>query len=100
VEALMARVLVVDDDRHVRELVVAVLEDDGHNVRSAENGEEVNGQEFLRRLRAAGLTVPVLVISAYGAQEARDGLGADGALPKPFEIDELVEHVRGLLPAG
>jgi DNA-binding response OmpR family regulator len=60
----------------------------------------MGGQEFLRRLRAAGLTVPVLVISAYGAHEARDELGADGALSKPFEIDELVEHVRGLLPAG
>ena len=57
-------------------------------------------REFMRQIRGAGNNTPVLLLSAYGAQRARLELGANDALSKPFDIDELVEHVVALLPAA
>lgn len=43
---------------------------------------------------------PVLILSAYGADRARRELGADDALPKPFDIDVLAARVRALVERG
>lgn len=117
----MARVLVVDDDVRIRGFLAQLLQEAGLAVEGAANGEEallavaatppdlmildlqmpvMDGREFMRHIRASGNLTPVLLLSAYGAQRARQELGANDALSKPFDIDELLEHVVALLPAS
>jgi DNA-binding response OmpR family regulator len=117
----MAQVLIVDDNAQVRSLVADVLAEAGLSVASASDGAEalealqavkpqvivldlqmpiMDGAEFFRRLRDNGDATPVLILSTYDARSAREELGADDALPKPFDIDELVDRVEALLPAG
>ena len=116
----MARVLVVDDDVKIRTFIGLLFRDAGHAVQAAANGVEalavieseppdvmildlqmpvMDGREVMRQSRGAGNNTPVLLLSAYGAQRARQELGANDALSKPFDIDELVNHVVALLPA-
>ena len=60
----------------------------------------MDGWEVLKRLRARGMRVPVLVLTAHGATEDRVrglDLGADDYLAKPFELAELEARVRALL---
>ena len=116
----MARVLVVDDDRTVREVVATYLRAAGHEVDEADDGvaglqsmrrnpadlvvldlmmPEMDGRETCRRLRAAG-DVPVIMLSALAGEESRvDGLelGADDYVTKPFSPRELVLRVDSLL---
>jgi DNA-binding response OmpR family regulator len=54
----------------------------------------MNGREFYRALRAAGIETPILVLSAYGARAAQIELGANAYLDKPFEPDQLIEATR------
>jgi two-component system response regulator MprA len=111
-------VLVVDDDASIRALTVSVLEDAGFAVREAPSGAAamavvdagapclvildlqmpvMDGRAFFKALRAAGHAMPVLLVSAYGAETARTELGADGSIAKPFDIDELVDRAQGLV---
>ena len=116
----MARVLVVDDDPTVREVVASYLRAAGHDVDEAGDGAEglaqmrrtpadlvvldlmmpaLDGREMCRRLRAAG-DVPVIMLSALAGEEARVGgleLGADDYVTKPFSPRELVLRVEALL---
>jgi CheY-like chemotaxis protein len=109
-------VLVVEDDRDCRDLIVEMLEADGYAVRQANNGRdalsqlstmtvepalvlldmmmpEMDGAEFLRMLGARRLTsLPVVVLSAH-APGAR-ALGARLVLRKPVELDALLDLVR------
>ena len=115
------RVLVVDDEPSVAQVVVDALADEGYEVRWAANGREalavlgawlpdlivldlmmpvMDGRAFRaaqRRLPGAAARVPVLVLS--GMREARataEALGA-AALTKPFDLDDLVATVDRLL---
>jgi DNA-binding response OmpR family regulator len=63
------------------------------------NMPEMDGREFYRRAREAGLTAPVLILSAFGADDARRELGADAAMSKPFDPDRLTSAVRRMLSA-
>jgi DNA-binding response OmpR family regulator len=116
----MARVLVVDDDVTVREVVVSYLRAGGHAVVEAADGAEalramrsdpadlvvldlmmpgIDGLEVCRRLRAAG-DVPIIMLTALGAEVDRVvGLesGADDYVTKPFSPRELVLRVEALL---
>jgi len=116
----MARVLVVDDDRTVREVVASYLRAAGHEVDEADDGvaglaqmrrqpadlvvldlmmPELDGRETCRRLRSAG-DVPIIMLSALATEESRvDGfeLGADDYVTKPFSPRELVLRVDALL---
>lgn len=116
----MARVLVVDDDVTVREVVVSYLRAGGHSVVEAADGLEalramrsdpadlvvldlmmpgIDGLEVCRRLRAAG-DVPIIMLTALGAEVDRVvGLesGADDYVTKPFSPRELVLRVEALL---
>jgi DNA-binding response OmpR family regulator len=120
VEVAVARILVVDDDVTVREVVVSYLRADGHAVVEAADGtvalkemrEEpadlvvldlmmpgIDGLEVCRRLRAVG-DVPIIMLTALGSETDRVvGLesGADDYVTKPFSPRELVLRVNALL---
>ncbi|HEX5086639.1 MAG TPA: response regulator transcription factor [Nocardioides sp.] len=118
------RVLVVDDDRAVRESLRRSLEFNGYDVSTASDGAEalaglsagaatapdvvvmdvmmprLDGIETTRALRAAGNDVPILVLTARDAVGDRvEGLdaGADDYLTKPFALQELLARLRALL---
>jgi two-component system response regulator MprA len=114
-------VLVVDDDRAVRDSLRRSLEFNGYDVALAADGAEalvaigtqhpdvvvidvmmprLDGIETTRALRAAGNDVPVLVLTARDAVGDRvEGLdaGADDYLTKPFALEELLARLRALL---
>ncbi|MCA1675043.1 MAG: response regulator transcription factor [Actinobacteria bacterium] len=115
------RILVVDDDRAVRESLRRSLQFNGYTVELAEDGQQamdavtrqrpdamvldmmmprVDGLEVCRRLRSIGDDLPVLVLTARDAVSDRvSGLdaGADDYLPKPFALEELFARLRALL---
>ncbi len=115
----MSRILVVDDDPNIRELVRFFLEHEGIDVLEASNGAEalaklestradmvildimmpqMDGWELCRTLRAAGET-PVLMLTAKGetGQKIKGfDVGADDYIVKPFEPLELVARVKAL----
>jgi two-component system, OmpR family, response regulator MprA len=117
----LMRVLVVDDDSHVRDSLALSLEFEGYAVTTASDGAEalrsvaadqpdlmivdvmmsgVDGLEACRRLRASGSRVPILMLTARDALGDRvTGLdaGADDYLVKPFALEELLARVRALL---
>jgi DNA-binding response OmpR family regulator len=117
----VARVLVVDDDPTVREVVVTYLRASGHEVDEAGDGEAaleqlrshpadllvldlmlpgIDGLEVCRRIRTGGDDVPVIMLTALGSETDRVvGLeqGADDYVTKPFSPRELVLRVDSVL---
>src|ERR1700681_1200956 len=115
------RLLVVDDDRALRDTLRRALTLAGYEVLLAETGTsalsevasgvpdavvldiglpDIDGLEVCRLLRRAGNRVPILMLTARDAVSDRvDGLdaGADDYLVKPFDIDELKARLRALL---
>ena len=113
-------ILIVEDDRGVRESLAAVLEHEGHHVVQAESGEKglaraaenpdliildiqlpgIDGLEVCRRIRARRINVPILMLTArHEIGDRVDGLdaGANDYLVKPFALAELQARVRALL---
>ena len=115
------RILVVDDDRAVRESIRRSLQFNGYQVDMAGDGQQaldavtsarpdamvldvmmprLDGLEVCRRLRGTGDDLPILVLTARDAVSDRvAGLdaGADDYLPKPFALEELLARLRALL---
>ena len=115
------RILVVDDDRAVRESLRRSLEFNGYQVELAGDGAQalerviadrpdamildvmmprLDGLEVARRLRSTGDDLPILVLTARDTVSDRvSGLdaGADDYLPKPFALEELLARLRALL---
>ncbi|GAA2338390.1 response regulator transcription factor [Saccharopolyspora halophila] len=115
------RILVVDDDRAVRESLRRSLQFNGYQVELAADGQQaldhlvenrpdaivldvmmprLDGLEVARRLRSTGDDLPILVLTAREAVSDRvAGLdaGADDYLPKPFALEELLARLRALL---
>jgi CheY-like chemotaxis protein len=121
---MTARILVVDDDEDLRNVVSEVLGDDGHTMLEAEHGlaalqlietrglpdlilldmnmPVMNGWKLAEELKARGLWgVPVIVITAaHDAARSAEQVGAAGYLGKPFELRALSAAVaRALTPA-
>lgn len=117
----MHRVLVVDDEEYLADLVATALRYEGFETRTAGSGQatlaavaafrpdllvldvmlpDFSGVEACRRLRAAGHDVPVVFLTARDATEDKiTGLtaGGDDYLTKPFSLAELVARVRAVL---
>jgi two-component system, OmpR family, response regulator MprA len=116
------KILVVDDERAVRDSLRRALELEGYEIDLAENGREaldrldaepkpdalvldvlmpgVDGLEVCRTLRRKGSRVPVLMLTARTQVEDRvEGLdaGADDYVTKPFALEELLARLRALL---
>ena len=118
---MAVRILVVDDDRAVRESLRRSLSFNGYSVELAQDGLEaldliahdrpdalvldvmmprLDGLEVCRQLRSTGDDLPILVLTARDSVSERvAGLdaGADDYLPKPFALEELFARMRALL---
>jgi two-component system, OmpR family, response regulator MprA len=120
------KILVVDDERAVRESLRRALELEGYEVQLAADGAEaierlganngqpdavvldilmpgIDGIEVCRYLRRTGNTTPVLMLTArdaVGDRVAGLDAGADDYLVKPFALEELLARVRALLRRG
>jgi CheY-like chemotaxis protein len=108
------RVLVVDDDPSIRELLSAALEDDGYEVVPAANGQDalaicarwrpdvivldlmmpvMDGWTFAKRLKEVD-DIPIVVLSAANDLERHaKNLGAAFVVGKPFDLDQLLPKV-------
>ncbi len=115
------RVLLVEDDRKIATDITRALEDTGYLVETVSDGEEawfrgdtedygaivldlglpkLDGLSVLKRWRANGRRIPVLVLTARGSWAERvDGIdaGADDYLPKPFHVEELLARLRSIV---
>ena len=115
------RVLVVDDERTITDLLTMALRLEGWQILAAASGQQAvsaakrhdpdvivldvmlpdfDGLEVLRRLRAEQIDVPILFLTARDAVEDRiAGLtaGGDDYVTKPFSLEEVVARLRGLL---
>ena len=116
----MRRILVIDDDREMAELLHQSLAQEGFELSTVQSGEEgiergrnkglelilldvnlpgMNGFEVLRRLRRDS-NVPVIMLTARGEEVDRIvglEIGADDYLPKPFSVRELVARINAIL---
>jgi two-component system OmpR family response regulator len=114
------KILLVEDDRKLSRALTTILEEDGHAVELAYDGERglelgqagiydaiildvmlprMDGFEVCESLRAARVDTPVLMLTARTAVEDRVGgldAGADDYLPKPFAFRELMARLRAL----
>ncbi|NBU12170.1 MAG: response regulator [Betaproteobacteria bacterium] len=115
------RILVVDDDARLRDLLVRYLGDNGFRVRSAVDAPAMDrelqreppdlivldlmlpgedGLSICRRLRASDTNLPIVMLTARGDEVDRIiglEMGADDYLPKPFNPRELLARIRAVL---
>ncbi len=117
----MFHILVVDDDKHTRMLIKAILENASYTVTTANNGREaldvldqthidlvvldimmpkMDGYEFTKTLRQANSTLPILMVTAkiLPADEKQGFLvGTDDYITKPIDEDKLLFRIKALL---
>src|SRR5262250_3543016 len=115
------RVLIVEDEKPLRDSIVEQLQQAGFTVDAAADGEEglycareyaldlaivdlglpkLNGMELIKKLRAEGKSYPVLILTARDRwQDKVEGLqaGADDYVAKPFHFEEVLARVQALL---
>ena len=115
------RLLVADDDEQIRELLTFDIAQSGYIVESAQDGEaalkkaldnnydlilldvmmpKMNGYDVCKNIRLVKPNVPILMLTAKGTiNDKTEGFdcGADDYLVKPFDIQEVLLHIRALL---
>jgi DNA-binding response OmpR family regulator len=121
-------ILLVEDDPRIADFLLRGLRAEGHQVQRAANGQDglalahaaarqtaptdpatvlvldlmlpgLNGMEICQTLRAAGVAIPILMLTAMGSLENRVAglrMGADDYLCKPFEFEELLARLESL----
>ena len=116
-----ARILVVDDEPNIRDLLSTGLSFAGFQVKTVANGAatisavleeepdliildvmlpDMNGFSVTKRLRGAGFTAPILFLTAKdGTEDKIEGLnaGGDDYVTKPFSLDEIVARAQAIL---
>lgn len=117
------RILVVDDQESMRDMLVDLLDTMGHEARTASGGAEaldalrrevvdlvitdlnmpqMDGLELTKRIKSTSPQVPVIVITGYGAFHTERQVlaaGADGYIPKPCTVHRVQETVNAALGA-
>jgi DNA-binding response OmpR family regulator len=109
------RVLVIDDDQALLRMIRLSMASDGLEVGTARDGVEglerldaedydvivldlqmprMDGRTFFREMTTRGHSPQVVILSAYGANEAQRELKVAAAVPKPFDPDVLIDTVR------
>jgi CheY-like chemotaxis protein len=117
------KVLVVDDDNDILDVIRIILEDEGYEVSTLDNGRDVlgvvasnmpdlilldvmlcgmDGRDICKNLKSHALykLIPIIMISAsHNLQGLLEEEGsADGFISKPFDIDNLIDVVQGQFP--
>jgi DNA-binding response OmpR family regulator len=111
-------VLVVDDDQALLRFISLTLRTEALDVETVARADEglrrlesthprliildlsmpeMDGRTFYREARSIGYSGPIVICSAFGAEAAQRELGAEAALPKPFEPDALITLVRSFV---
>lgn len=117
----MVKILIIEDDQRLAEIIRRGLEDHGYTTNVAYDGEmglklalsggfglvisdlvlpKMNGFEVCRKLRSGNVETPVLMLTALGTTDDKvEGFeaGADDYIVKPFELRELLARVKALL---
>ena len=118
----LGKILVIEDNRDSRDILSKLLRMSGYDVISASDGEtgystavanepdliitdinmpRMDGIEFVKRVRmdVAIAKTPVLVVTAFGSNVAREAIeaGADASAEKPFDFDKFLITVQGLI---
>lgn len=109
------RVLVIDDDQALLRMIRLSMTSDGFDVATAQDGiaaleqletaefdvivldlqmPRMDGRAFFNEMTSRGHRPKVVILSAYGAEEAQRELKIAAAVPKPFDPDDLIETVR------
>ncbi len=115
------RILIVEDEEHLRQQLSAALQQNGFAIDTAQDGREglfmvreypydlaivdlglpdISGLELIRTIRQQGKTFPVLILTARGNwQDKVEGLetGADDYVVKPFHVEEISARINALL---
>jgi DNA-binding response OmpR family regulator len=121
-ETDLGKILIIEDNRDSRDILSKLLRMSGYDVVSASDGEtgystavdqepdliitdinmpRMDGIEFVKRVRmdVALAKTPVLVVTAFGSNVAREAIeaGADASAEKPFDFDKFLVTVQGLI---